>query len=191
MAVGHTCCLDDPKADIIKQIAKRGAFVGFDRATGGLVPDDKKVTMVLAFLEAGFADHIRAKASGLTSAALEACPCGLPHSGRTAGSTTREVQETQRGWRRFEATAARWALCHGVPRIPKHGTAIDSDGPLTVTADPSLPGSAAIDRASTALHTHEVHRLGTCGVRSQTQLQNELSGINERGRNRRSSCSVP
>jgi phosphotriesterase-related protein len=58
VAIGHTCCLDDPKADIIKQIAKRGAFVGFDRVTGGLVPDDKKVTMVLAFLEAGYADRL-------------------------------------------------------------------------------------------------------------------------------------
>jgi predicted metal-dependent phosphotriesterase family hydrolase len=58
VAIGHTCCLDDPAADVIKQLAKRGAFVGFDRVTGGLVPDDKKVTMVLAFLEAGYADHL-------------------------------------------------------------------------------------------------------------------------------------
>jgi predicted metal-dependent phosphotriesterase family hydrolase len=58
IAVGHTCCLDDPKADIIKQIAKRGAFVGFDRVTGGRVPDDKKVIMVLAFLDAGYADQL-------------------------------------------------------------------------------------------------------------------------------------
>lgn len=58
IAIGHTCCLDDPKADIIKQIAKRGAFVGFDRVTGGQVPDDKKVIMVLAFLDAGHADRL-------------------------------------------------------------------------------------------------------------------------------------
>ena len=58
VAIGHTCCLDDPTADIIKQIAKRGAFVGFDRVTGGMVPDDKKVIMVLAFLEAGYSDHL-------------------------------------------------------------------------------------------------------------------------------------
>ena len=56
--IGHTCCLDDPAADVIKQIAKRGAYVGFDRVTGGLVPDDKKVTMLLAFLEAGYADRL-------------------------------------------------------------------------------------------------------------------------------------
>jgi phosphotriesterase-related protein len=58
VAIGHTCCLDDPTADIIKQLARRGAFVGFDRVTGGAVPDDKKVAMVLAFLEAGYADHL-------------------------------------------------------------------------------------------------------------------------------------
>ena len=58
VAIGHTCCLDDPKAELIKQIAKRGAFVGFDRVTGGFVSDDKKVTMVLAFLEAGYADNL-------------------------------------------------------------------------------------------------------------------------------------
>jgi phosphotriesterase-related protein len=58
VAIGHTCCLDDPAADIIKQLAKRGSFVGFDRVTGGAVPDDKKVTMVLAFLNAGYADQL-------------------------------------------------------------------------------------------------------------------------------------
>jgi phosphotriesterase-related protein len=58
VAIGHTCCLDDPTADIIKQIGKRGAFVGFDRVTGGAVPDDKKVSMILAFLDAGYADRL-------------------------------------------------------------------------------------------------------------------------------------
>ena len=58
IAIGHTCCLDDPAADVIKQLAKRGSFVGFDRVTGGAVPDDKKVAMILAFLDAGYADHL-------------------------------------------------------------------------------------------------------------------------------------
>ena len=58
VAIGHTCCLDDPSAGVIKDIARRGAFVGFDRVTGGLVPDDKKVQMLLAFLEAGHADKL-------------------------------------------------------------------------------------------------------------------------------------
>ena len=58
VAIGHSCCLDDPAADVIKRIAARGASVGFDRVTGGLVPDDKKVAMILAFLDAGHADRL-------------------------------------------------------------------------------------------------------------------------------------
>jgi len=58
VAIGHTCCLNDPKADVIKAIAKRGAFIGFDRVTGGYVPDDEKVTMALAFLDAGYASQL-------------------------------------------------------------------------------------------------------------------------------------
>ena len=58
VAIGHSCCLDDPAAEVIKQIAKRGAWVGFDRVTGGLVPDDKKIAMILAFLDAGYADRL-------------------------------------------------------------------------------------------------------------------------------------
>jgi phosphotriesterase-related protein len=58
VAIGHTCCLDDPAAGVIRDIARRGAFVGFDRVTGGAVPDDKKVTMILAFLGAGYADNL-------------------------------------------------------------------------------------------------------------------------------------
>src|SRR4029077_12757259 len=58
IAIGHTCCLDDPSAGVIKQLAARGAFVGFARVTAGAVPDDKKVAMILAFLDAGYADHL-------------------------------------------------------------------------------------------------------------------------------------
>ena len=58
IAIGHTCCLDDPAADVIKRIARRGAYVGIDRVTGALVPDDKKVAMILAFLDAGYADRL-------------------------------------------------------------------------------------------------------------------------------------
>jgi phosphotriesterase-related protein len=58
VAIGHVCCLDDRSAAIPKQIAKRGAFVGFDRVTGGRVPDAQKVATILAFLEAGYADKL-------------------------------------------------------------------------------------------------------------------------------------
>lgn len=75
VVVGHACCLDDPKADIIKQIAKRGAFVGFDRMEAHHSPplpgspesirgvvydlsDEQRVTEVLEFLDAGYVDQL-------------------------------------------------------------------------------------------------------------------------------------
>jgi len=58
VAIGHVCCLDEPSADIAKQIAKRGAFVGFDRVTIPIVPDARRVTMILALIDAGFAGNL-------------------------------------------------------------------------------------------------------------------------------------
>jgi phosphotriesterase-related protein len=58
LAIGHVCCLDDPKAEIAQQIAKRGAFVGFDRVTIPLVPDAQKVTTIVALVEAGYAANV-------------------------------------------------------------------------------------------------------------------------------------
>lgn len=58
VAIGHVCCLDDVKAEIPKQLAKRGVFVGFDRVTIPIVPDAQKVTTILAFLEAGYVDQL-------------------------------------------------------------------------------------------------------------------------------------
>ena len=58
VAIGHVCCLDDVKAEIPKQLAKRGVFVGFDRVMIPIVPDAQKVTTILAFLEAGYADQL-------------------------------------------------------------------------------------------------------------------------------------
>ena len=59
VAIGHVCCLDDPSVTTAKALAKRGVFVGFDRVTiNAIIPDDKRVAMILAFLEAGHADHL-------------------------------------------------------------------------------------------------------------------------------------
>ncbi|HWX42179.1 MAG TPA: twin-arginine translocation signal domain-containing protein [Blastocatellia bacterium] len=58
IAIGHVCCLDDPTAEVARQAAKRGAFVGFDRVTIPLLPDSKRVTMILALLEAGYAGNL-------------------------------------------------------------------------------------------------------------------------------------
>jgi phosphotriesterase-related protein len=60
VAIGHTCCLDDPEAEIIKDLAKRGAWVGFDRVNTleQMVSDEKRVKMLLEFLDAGYANQL-------------------------------------------------------------------------------------------------------------------------------------
>jgi phosphotriesterase-related protein len=58
LAIGHVCCLHDPKAEVAAAIAKRGAFVGFDRVTLALLPDADKVIAVMALAEAGHADQL-------------------------------------------------------------------------------------------------------------------------------------
>jgi phosphotriesterase-related protein len=57
--IGHVCCDDDPKVQAAKAIAKRGAFVGFDRVTFTMyISDEKKVRMILAMLDAGYGDKL-------------------------------------------------------------------------------------------------------------------------------------
>ena len=63
---------DEVTADVIKQIAKRGAFVGFDRVTGGRVPDEGKIKMLLAFFEAGHADKLLLSSDHTGSRTLDA-----------------------------------------------------------------------------------------------------------------------
>ncbi len=58
VAIGHVCCLDDPKAEMSIAVARRGAYVGFDRVTIQLVPDAQKVTTIRALLEAGHGDRL-------------------------------------------------------------------------------------------------------------------------------------
>jgi phosphotriesterase-related protein len=71
VAIGHVCCLDDVKAEVPKQLAKRGVFVGFDRVTLPIVPDAQKVTTILAFLEAGYADQLLLSSDFATGRALQ------------------------------------------------------------------------------------------------------------------------
>jgi phosphotriesterase-related protein len=54
--IGHLGNLVDPTVYVQKAICRRGAFVGFDRQGGN--NDAQQVPMVLALLEAGFADHL-------------------------------------------------------------------------------------------------------------------------------------
>jgi len=56
VAIGHVGGLNDAAAAAPKEIAKRGAFVGFDRQGG---PGDvMQVKMVMAMLEAGYAENL-------------------------------------------------------------------------------------------------------------------------------------
>jgi phosphotriesterase-related protein len=58
VAIGHVCCLDDPKAEIAIALARRGAFVGFDRVTLMTMTDADRVVMAMAMAEAGYADRL-------------------------------------------------------------------------------------------------------------------------------------
>jgi len=56
VCIGHLGNLVDPQVYVHKAICRRGGFVGFDRQGGN--GDAQQVPLVLALLEAGFADHL-------------------------------------------------------------------------------------------------------------------------------------
>jgi phosphotriesterase-related protein len=56
VVIGHLGNLVDPNVYVHKQVCKRGAFVGFDRQGGN--NDAQQVPLVMALIEAGFADHL-------------------------------------------------------------------------------------------------------------------------------------
>jgi phosphotriesterase-related protein len=56
VAIGHLGNLVDPTLYVHKAICRRGAYVGFDRQ--GSARDAPVVPLVIALIEAGFADHI-------------------------------------------------------------------------------------------------------------------------------------
>ena len=65
LCIGHLSTIkrsDDPGWETHKEIAGRGAFIGFDtvghRMSSSFIPEREKVDMVLNALEAGFEDHI-------------------------------------------------------------------------------------------------------------------------------------
>jgi phosphotriesterase-related protein len=59
VVIGHICCHDDPKAEVPIAIARRGAFVGFDRVTiNSILPDEKRAQMAMALVNAGHADKL-------------------------------------------------------------------------------------------------------------------------------------
>jgi phosphotriesterase-related protein len=72
VAIGHVCCLDDPEVTIAKQLAKRGVFVGFDRVTiQAIIPDAKRVAMIMKMVEAGYADNLLISSDFSTPTALK------------------------------------------------------------------------------------------------------------------------
>jgi predicted metal-dependent phosphotriesterase family hydrolase len=60
IAIGHVCCLDDPMVGIATRVARRGAFVAFDRMTRQQqwVSDARRLDMIKALIDAGLADHL-------------------------------------------------------------------------------------------------------------------------------------
>lgn len=56
IVIGHLGNLNDPQLQVHKAICRRGAFIGFDRQGGP--GDQQQVPMVMALLEAGFADNL-------------------------------------------------------------------------------------------------------------------------------------
>src|SRR5579872_5528915 len=56
IVIGHLGNLVDPNVYVQKTICRRGAFIGFDRQGGP--GDAQQVPMVMALLEAGFADNL-------------------------------------------------------------------------------------------------------------------------------------
>jgi phosphotriesterase-related protein len=66
IVIGHVGNLVDPRVEVHKELCKRGAFIGFDRQGGA--GDARQVPMVMALIEAGYADHLMFS-SDLASAA--------------------------------------------------------------------------------------------------------------------------
>ena len=56
IVIGHLGNLVDPNVQVQKAICRRGAFVGFDRQGGN--GDAQQVPMVMALIEAGFAENL-------------------------------------------------------------------------------------------------------------------------------------
>lgn len=73
VCIGHVCCLDDPQAEIASEIARRGAYVGFDRVTlNGTMPDENRVVMAMALIQAGHADKLLLSSDFYSQPALKA-----------------------------------------------------------------------------------------------------------------------
>ena len=68
LTIGHLGSLQDPGVKVHKEVAKRGAYVGFDRV-GGSNQDTSNVAMIMAMIEAGYAGRVLISADGGASSA--------------------------------------------------------------------------------------------------------------------------
>jgi predicted metal-dependent phosphotriesterase family hydrolase len=58
IAIGHMDSLPGSNADMIKALAKRGAWVGIDRIRGEEKGDENRVKLIVQFLEAGYINQL-------------------------------------------------------------------------------------------------------------------------------------
>ena len=74
VCIGHLADItDDPSAELHKQLAARGAFLGFDTVGHQITQGDaKKVEMILAVIDAGYEDHVLLSADFAREAELKA-----------------------------------------------------------------------------------------------------------------------
>ena len=79
LCIGHLSTIrrsDDPGWETHKEIAGRGAFLGFDtvghRMSASFIPEREKVDMVLNALEAGYEDHILLSSDFANTAQIKA-----------------------------------------------------------------------------------------------------------------------
>jgi len=56
VVIGHVGNINDPQVQVHKALCRRGAFIGFDRQGGN--GDAQQVPMVMALIEAGFAENL-------------------------------------------------------------------------------------------------------------------------------------
>ena len=79
LCIGHLSTIrrsDDPGWETHKEIAGRGAFIGFDtvghRMSASFIPEREKVDMVLNAIEAGYEDHILLSSDFANTAQIKA-----------------------------------------------------------------------------------------------------------------------
>jgi phosphotriesterase-related protein len=71
VCIGHLSDVLDPKAETVKAIAKRGAFVGFDTIRPPMEHMDRALRLLMDTLEAGYEDHVIFSHDGLDEKLLK------------------------------------------------------------------------------------------------------------------------